>query len=542
MTIRRIYLKGRMIEVTGVGYTPEGEILLYEDEKLDHDLELLLMAGSLCNNAHLRKEDEGWKIVGDSTEGALLVLAKKGGFTKDLLDEKCERIDEIPFSSERKMMTTVNRCENGVYAFSKGACEVILSCCRLSEPEKEEILKNAASMAGDALRVLAFSYKSVKVDDSNLESDMVFLGLVGMIDPPREGVREAIARCREAGIKTLMITGDNPITATAIAREIGMQDKGEIVTGAMLDLMGEDELERIAEDVTVYARVSPFHKLKVIDALKARGHIVAMTGDGVNDAPALKKADIGISMGITGTDVAKEASDIILMDDNFSSIVAAVEEGRTIFRNIRNFFTYGLSCHIGEILLVLFAFLFFEDLVSVKGFPLPAVQILWINLLTDGIPPIALSTERPGYNIMREPPRRKEEGIFTRRVLFYGIVIGLLVAIQGSFIFHLADPEKAQTMVFTTIVISEMFNVFNWRSDKESIFKLGFLTNKPLILAVSSTILLQLIVIYLPFLQGAFHTVGLGPGDWMLMILVGLSTLVVVEWMKFVEKTRLTHT
>ncbi|MHC1574024.1 MAG: cation-translocating P-type ATPase [Candidatus Syntropharchaeales archaeon] len=537
MTVKRIYIDNRMIEVTGVGYEPEGAFLVDGEpiETDDPDLNLLFRAALLCNDAHLVYSEGSWTVLGDPTEGALLVLAEKGGLPSEVLEREAQRIDEIPFSSERKMMTTIHKSGEETYAYSKGAPEVILSCCNLDDREKKDILSISAKMAGDALRLLAFSYKKVESGDSNLENNMVFLGLVGMIDPPREEVREAIATCKAAGIKTVMITGDHALTATAIAGELGILEKGSVVTGDELDAMDDDELARIVEEVKVYARVSPFHKIKVIDALKKKGNIIAMTGDGVNDAPALKKADIGIAMGITGTDVSKEASDIILTDDNFSSIVSAVEEGRTIFRNIKSFLTYGLSCHIGEILLVLFAFLFFEDTIAEKGFPLLAVQILWINLLTDGLPPIALSAERPGPGIMKEPPRRKGDGIFTKRVLFYGVVIGLLVALQGSLIFHIADATKAQTMVFTTIVISEMFNAFSWRSDKESIFKLGFLTNKPLILAVSSTIILQLIVIYLPFLQGAFHTVGPGLGDWVLMILVGLSTFVVVEGMKRVE-------
>ncbi len=540
MTVRRVYSNNRMIEVTGVGYEPEGAFLV-DGEQIDAedpDLNLLFRAASLCNDAHLAQSDGNWTILGDPTEGALLVLGEKGGLSTEALEKESQRINEIPFSSDRKMMTTIHKSGEETYAYSKGAPEVILSCCNPDDREKKNILAISEKMAEDALRLLAFSYKKVETGDSNLENNMVFLGLVGMIDPPRGEVREAIATCKTAGIKTVMITGDHALTATAIARELGILDKGRVVTGDELDAMNDDELARIVEEVKVYARVSPLHKIKVIDALKKKGDIIAMTGDGVNDAPALKKADIGIAMGITGTDVSKEASDIILTDDNFSSIVSAVEEGRTIFRNIKSFFTYGLSCHIGEILLVLSAFLFFEDAIAEKGFPLLAVQILWINLLTDGLVPIALSAERPGPGIMNEPPRGEGDGIFTKRVLFYGIIVGLLVALQGSVIFNIADPTKAQTMVFTMIVISEMFNAFNWRSDKESISKLGFLTNKPLILAVLSTIILQLIVVYLPFLQGAFHTVALNLTDWGLIILLGAFTLLLVEGMKKMEAYR----
>jgi len=355
-----------------------------------------------------------------------------------------------------------------------------------------------------------------------------------MIDPPREEVKVAIARCNRAGIKTVMITGDHEITGSAIASDLGLQEEGDMVlTGAKLDGMDDKELEHIVEKVSVYARVSPAHKMRIIQAFKKKGHVVAMTGDGVNDAPALKAADIGIAMGVTGTAVSKEASDIILTDDNFASIVAAVEEGRNIFKNIRNFVLYGLGCHIGEVLTVLIAMLAWKTL------PLIAIQILWINLITDGLPPMALSVEAPDKGLMRQPPRKQYEGIITRRVLIYGSGVGALIALQALLIFRWslenAGTMKAQTMVFTLIVISMMFNAFNWRSDRLSVFSIGLLSNRMLVYAVASTILLQLLVIYNPFLNRPFNTVPLGFADWALIVLLASTTLVFVEAAKFIE-------
>ena len=366
---------------------------------------------------------------------------------------------------------------------------------------------------------------------------MVFVGLAGMMDAPREEVKAAIETCNQANIKTVMITGDHPLTARAVAKELGLlNDGGLVLTGDELDTISDERFREIVDDISVYARVSPTHKMRVIDALRKKGHVVAMTGDGVNDAPALKAADIGIAMGITGTEVSKEASDMILTDDNFTSIVAAVEEGRNIFKNIRNFVLYGLTCHLGEVLIVLIAMLAWQSL------PIIAVQILWINLITDGLPPMALSVEPMDDRLMRMSPRKKTESIINRRVIMYSIAVGILIAIQALIVFRWEMDNssliKAQTMVFTMIVFSAMFNAFNWRSDISSVFRLGIFSNRPLVYAVSTTIFLQLLVIYVPILNGPFNTVPLDIGDWMLIIPLAATTLVFVELTKFVESKR----
>ncbi len=549
MTVRNIYVDGRMLEVTGAGYEPvgdfmKGDTLVKPEEKTT--LGNLLIISALCNDSQLVNEISTWHIKGDPTEGALNVLAAKGGIRKQEMENRYRRTDEIPFSSERKMMTTIYSTPGGVYAYSKGAPEVILNSCTyiyrdgsivdFDGDEKKNILEVLKTMTSRAQRVLAFSQKQFKASSSvnDAEKEMVFVGLAGMIDPPREEVKTAIATCKRAGIKTVMITGDHQLTGCAVAKELGLFGKGDMaLTGSKLDTMDDKELERIVENVTVYARVTPAHKMRIIDALKKKGHVVAMTGDGVNDAPALKAADIGIAMGITGTAVSKEASDMILTDDNFASIVSAIEEGRNIFKNIRNFVLYGLGCHIGEVLIVLIAMLAWQEL------PLIAIQILWINLITDGLPPMALSVEPPDKGLMAQPPRRHDEGIITKRLLFYGLAVGALIALQALLIFRWSLDDagilKARTMVFTLIVISMMFNAFNWRSERLSLLDIGIFSNRTLLYAVGSTILLQLLVIYAPMLNGPFKTVPLGLADWAIIMLLASTTLVFVEVAKFFE-------
>jgi Ca2+-transporting ATPase len=546
MTAVKIYTGGRLLDVTGVGYEPYGEF--YDSTGLpvpkdEEHLRMLLLICALCNDSELIDEN-GWRIRGDQTEGAFAVAAAKGGIHRRQVEELYKRVNEIPFSSERKRMTTIHATPKGLYAYSKGAPEVILDSCtwiyrdaqvsELGRVEKDDILKVVQEMADKALRVMAFAYKQVSsVEDA--EHEMVFAGLMGMIDPPREEAKEAIEKCTKAGIKVVMITGDHQSTAQAVARELGLIREGEtVLNSAELDKMNDRDLEHVVENVSVYARITSAHKMRIIDAFKKKGHVVAMTGDGVNDAPALKKADIGVAMGITGTDVSKEASDMILTDDNFSSIVAAVEEGRNIFKNIRNFVLYGLTTHSGEVLTVLFAMLAFKSL------PLIAVQILWINLITDGLPPMALSVEPPHKGIMRLPPRSQKEGIITKRVLLYSLFVGILIALQALALFRWqlesSSLVKAQTMVFTLIVFSEMFNAFNWRSDRHSVFSIGLFSNKPLIYAVTSTIVLQLAVIYIPFLNDAFSTAPLELEDWMLILALASTTLILVEAAKFTEQ------
>ncbi|HET8687251.1 MAG TPA: cation-transporting P-type ATPase, partial [Methanosarcina sp.] len=560
-----ICVNGQILKVTGLGYSPEGEFFKGNEKVSADDLHLqtLLLGAVLCNDADLFEENQKWEIKGDPTEAALVVAAAKAGFRKVKLDQKYPRFGEIPFSSERKRMTTFNKLEagsgsfpvKGLIAFSKGAPEIILGSCTkifldgeiksLSPEIKQLIAGKVREMADQALRVMALSFRPLDEDTfpkkissgeraaEKVEEDMVFSGLLGMRDPPREEVKVAIQKCADAGIKTVMITGDHKITASAIAKELGILKENDLtLTGSELDNLGDAEFEDKVEKVSVYARVYPTHKLRVIDAFKKKGYVVAMTGDGVNDAPALKAADMGIAMGITGTDVSKEASSMILTDDNFASIVAAVEEGRNIFKNIKNFITYGLSAHISEVLIVLISILGWRIL------PLLAVQILWINLIRDGLPPMALSVEPPDSGIMRQKPRNVEKGLVTRREIAAGFGIGGLIALQALIILTWAldrdfPIEKLQTMIFTLVVFSEMFNAFNWRSDRYSVFSLGLFTNRPLVYAVLTTIILQLVVIYVPSFQTAFRTVPLSLFEWGVVLALASTTLISMELVKY---------
>ncbi|KKG00835.1 ATPase [Methanosarcina mazei] len=549
MTVEKVYVNGTMLSVTGNGYEPVGDFFK-EGQPVSEDIHLhkLLVTGALCNDAGLVEEEGIGDIIGDPTEGALVVAAAKKGIWRPDLELGHRRIGEVPFSSERKMMTTLNTSEEGVYAYSKGAPEVILGCCTkifLGGQEKEltpeirkEILDTVNEMANQTLRVMGFAYRQVpeNIVPENAEREMVFAGLMGMRDPPREEVKVAIATCTDAGIRTVMITGDHKTTAFAIAREIGIYREGDLVlTGTELDALGDKEFEDMVEKVSVYARVYPEHKLKVVNALKKKGYIVAMTGDGVNDAPALKAADMGIAMGITGTEVSKEASSMILTDDNFASIVSAVEEGRNILKNIKNFIAYGLTCHIGVVLIVLVGVLAWQIL------PVIAVQILWINLITDGLPPMALSLEAPDRGLMKQKPRKSTEGLVSRRMLIASLGLGALIAVQSLGVLSWALEEgmplpKIQTLIFTLVVISLMFNAFNWRSDRLSVFSLGIFTNWPLIYAILSTVLLQLAAIYVPVLQTAFRTVPLSLSDWGMIIPLASTTLIVMEVAKYLER------
>ena len=568
MTVERIYVNGQVLKVTGSGYHPQGEFFK-GDEKVPADddvhLRTLLLGYALCNDAGLFEVNGVWEITGDPTEAALVVAAAKAGLHKADLDQKYPRLGEIPFSSERKRMTTFNKLEavsgsfpyEGLVAFSKGAPEVILGSCTkiflngeikpLTSELRQKIPEQVREMADQALRVMALSFRLPDEKTSpekvsfgglateELEEDMVFSGLTGMRDPPREEVKVAIRKCADAGIKTVMITGDHKVTASAIAKELGILKENDLIlTGSELDNLEDSEFEDKVERVSVYARVYPTHKLRVVEAFKKKGYVVAMTGDGVNDAPALKAADMGIAMGITGTDVSKEASSMILTDDNFASIVAAVEEGRNIFKNIRNFITYGLSAHIGEVLIVLISILGWKIL------PLLAVQILWINLITDGLPPMALSVEPPDNGLMKQKPRNVEEGLITRREIAAGLGIGGLIALQALIVLIWAFNrgfilEKLQTLVFTLVVFSEMFNAFNWRSDRYSIFSLGLFTNKPLVYAVLTTVILQLMVIYVPFFQTAFRTVPLSFFEWGVVLTLASTTLIFMELVKYLS-------
>jgi Ca2+-transporting ATPase len=540
MTVRKIWYPDKTISVTGEGYKPEGGFLICDKEispSKDKALELILRTAALCNNAELEAENGQYKIVGDPTEGALIVAAQKAGLSL----KEFPRIKEIPFTSERKMMTTLHSTPHRkTITCVKGAPEKILSLCtrfhssdkpvKLTPAERRKILDANQSLTKDALRVLAIAYKS---SEKNPEKDLTFLGLVGMIDPPRETVAQDIATCRKAGIKVVMITGDHLNTAVAIAKEIKIIDFPEekALTGEELDRMSADELENIIENVRVYARVNPEHKVRIVDSFKKKGHIIAMTGDGVNDAPALKKADIGVAMGINGTDVAKEASDMVLADDNFSSIVAAVKGGRQIYDNIKKFIDYLLSCNLGEVLIVFIAMLigFTDPHTGMVILPLTAIQLLWINLLTDGLPALALGADPPSKDVMDRPPRDPKENILSRGTLIDMVIVGVIMLAGTLWIFDYnlhSGGTKAITAAFTAIVIFEMVRVLSVRAK----YHVGFFTNRKLFLAIASTLILQILVIYTPFLQPAFDTTNLDLLDWIeigaISSTVAIATLV----------------
>jgi len=560
MTVRRIYADGKLADITGVGYVPTGKFHINGTTFVpgqDTAFHVLLNIGVLCNDTSLSSFDDTWTIKGDPTEGSLLVAAAKVGLWQNDMNSQFPRLGEIPFSSERKRMTTVHRTPQGKIAYSKGAPESILSSCshiyqnaqerELTNTDRDNIHSIAQGMADDALRVLGMAYKQLPDTTGiteTIEQDMVFVGLTGMIDPPREEVKEAINICDQAGIKSVMITGDHKITAVAIAKELGLLKGGLAITGAELDRLNHEELKDLVERIEVYARVSPAHKLRVVEALASRGHVVAMTGDGINDAPALKKADIGVAMGLTGTDVTKEAADMVLTNDNFASIVAAVEEGRGIFSNIKKYMMYLLSSNIGEILLMAGAILFGPLIGLPPGaLPLITIQILWVNLATDGLPAIALSVDPPDPDLMEQQPRRRGQGIFTRHVLILMAIGGLWSCLINLGIFKWSLDTgrgmiEAQALCFITLILIEFFKAYGFRSDKHSIFKIGFFRNKWLNLAILLQIVLLIILVYTPFLQGPFHTFSLSIFDWLITILLAATILPVIEVTKLIIRWR----
>ncbi|UCD07022.1 MAG: calcium-translocating P-type ATPase, SERCA-type, partial [Candidatus Aenigmatarchaeota archaeon] len=547
MTVRKIWYKDKLIGVTGKGFEPLGDFLFDErkiDPVKDKTLPLLLKTGALCNNAELEHE-KPWEIMGDPTEGALVVLSAKAKLDKKTLEKQNPRVHEIPFTSERKMMSTVNKTVNKNILYVKGAPETILKLCtkiyengrvkKLTKNEKKMILDLNQNLATEALRVLAFAYREVKTKkfDQKLERDLIFIGLAGMIDPPRPDVEENIKLCKQSGIKTVMITGDHKNTALAIAKEIKMLEEGDkALTGTELDSISDEKLVDIVEGISVYARVDPKHKVRIVSAFKKKGHIIAMTGDGVNDAPALKNADIGVAMGIKGTDVAKEASDMILADDDFSNIVRAVEGGRHIYDNIKKFIYYLLSSNIGEVLVVFLAMLFFVDPSGSPLLPLLAVHLLWINLVTDGPPALALGVDPLSPDVMSRPPRDPKEKILSRGAIHFLIMVGIIMTIGtlGVFWWGLGvSLDKARTLAFTTLVIYEMFNVINCRSLKYSMFKIGVFSNRKLIYAIIVSIILQLLVIYVPAIQIGFRTVALGLLDWLVIVVISSTVLIITQ-------------
>jgi len=550
MTVRQLYAGERLFTVTGAGYDPVGEFSVNGGTPISPTPALLqaLTAAVLASDTRLVSAGDGsktsWEIKGDPTEGALVVAAQKAGLYKDILDNSQPRINEIPFSSETKRMTTLHQTSSGLTAYAKGAPEVILNGCdwlmteqgiqALDEDARGQALARAHEMAEKALRVLAIASKP-NVSLETAQTGMTFLGLAGMIDPPRPEAKSAIAICEKAGIHPVMITGDHPVTAKAVAYELGLlRNGGRVVTGAELEEMPDEDLIRDVQDISVYARVSPAHKLRVVTAWQARGHIAAMTGDGVNDAPALKKADIGIAMGITGTDVTKEAAAMTLTDDNFASIVAAVEEGRGVFGNIKKYLMYLLSSNIGEIGLMAGA--------ALLGLPLPltAVQILYVNLATDGLPALALSVDPPETDLMKRKPRDPRSGIFTRPVVTLMVLGGLWSTLINLGIFTWAlnsgrSQAEATTMTFVSLVLIQFFKAYSFRSDRLTILHKPF-ANKWLNWAILWEIGLLILIIYLPFLHDAFGTFYLPFVDWVIVIVLAFTIVPVLELAKWMER------
>jgi Ca2+-transporting ATPase len=543
MTVRKLYLNNKVIEVTGTGYESKGEF--QQDGKRiqaqeNDDVRLLLKIGLLCNNASY----DGSTVIGDPTEGALIVAAHKGNISPSEVEKQYPRIAEISFSSERMRMTTVHATPEGQQvAYVKGSPEKILqlSNCvfvggnekKLSEALKTGILSQNEEMAGQGLRVLGMAYKTLSKQKSgyteeSVEVNLVFVGLVGMIDPPREEAKEAVKLCEQGQIKVVMITGDHKLTAMTVAKEFGILKDGLALTGEELDRKSSEEFEKMVENVRVYARVSPEHKMRIVQTLKKNGNVVAMTGDGVNDAPAVKQADIGVAMGVTGTDVTKEAADMVLADDNFVTIVNAVQGGRVIYDNIRKFIRFLVALNFTELLLI--------SSFALIGLPIPLLpaMILWLNLVTDGPPAVALSMDPPNDDVMKRPPRSPKEGILHGTLLFIAAstIVQLAVeitafwwgfSVQGS-------VEKARTLVFVVACFYELVVVWNCRSESKNAFKVGFLNNKTLLAAVVISVLSTFAVIYVPTLQFLFQTATLSIVDWVVVaLLAGAGFLVVPE-------------
>jgi len=559
MTVVQAWTGGQRLRITGEGYAPTGQFFAGAhpfDPRVHPDAARLLEGALLCNDARLEEscDAEGkitWRIIGDPTEAAMAVASVKAGMQREDLEAVWPRVQEIPFDSDRKRMTTIHARRGdrpAVMAFVKGAPDMVLDLCvsslqggqavPLTPAQREDILAQNRDMASHALRVLAVAYRPLPAvpehpDAATVERDLVFAGLLGMIDPPRPEVIEALKISRGAGLKSIMVTGDYKDTAEAIARDIGLLTPGGLVlTGAELDRLTDQQLADCADRLDVCCRVSPQHKTRIVEALKSRGHVVAMTGDGVNDAPALKRANIGIAMGITGTDVAKQTADMVLTDDNFASIVAAIEQGRIIYSNIRKFVYFLLACNVGEILIVFGAMLF--------GLPIPLrpVQLLWLNLVSDGAPALALGLEKGDADIMKQPARSPKEHVINRDMAIGIGVIAVVDALAILGVFFLAlgrypgHVEAAQTIAFLTLCTSELLRAFTARSEYHSIFTIGFGSNRWMVWAVAVSFALVLAVVYVPFFQPFFDTVPLGVGDWLLMLPFCVASPIAMELLK----------
>jgi Ca2+-transporting ATPase len=578
MTVRSVYSSGQTFKVTGIGYTPEGEFQV-NDKKVepDENVKEILKAATLCNDSGLEQDTQSnkWIVKGDPTEGALVVAAAKAGLNKETLEEDAPRIYELPFSSERKRMTTIHRVSGKRIAYMKGAPEMVIERCNkilleskekaFDKGEHAKIVKMTEQLALQALRNLAFAYKVLPDKDEEfteaMEKDFVFMGIMSMIDPPRPEVKDAISICKKAGIRVVMITGDHKLTATAVGAELDLIDEKEaqtnVLTGQDLEKMSDAQLAAVVEKIAIYARVAPEHKVRIVKAWRAKDQVVAMTGDGVNDAPALKMSDIGVAMGISGTEVSKEAADMVLADDNFASIVKAVREGREIFENIKKYLTFLLQCNIMEILVMLIAVLSVPylagwlnpgsdvELVGQAAIALTAVQLLWMNLVTDGLPAIALGVDPGDPDLMERKPRKLNESIFSRDVKTYLIGMPILMSALLLIAFFLNAPWtsefhllEARTQLLTAMIVMELVIAISMRSLRYSLFKVGPFKNKYLIAAILSSFALQLVILYVPGLAILFDVHAPEIIDWVIAAGYGAIVFVTIEVGKFVVSKR----
>jgi len=551
MMVRRIWTT-RDVEVTGSGYDPAGSFILdgrEADPKENRHLTLLLAAGVLCNNSKLEEGPQGWRVIGDPTEGALIVAAAKASVLDWVEGFYVSEEEEFPFDSEMRRMTTVHKSSEGLTVSMKGAPETVLEfCSRIMRDGTEEsivsedrsrTLAAADEMAGRGLRILALARKEMEAQASlereEVESGLTFLGLVGMMDPPREEAKEAIKVCKKAGIKPVMITGDHKLTASAIGRELGILNQGgRVLEGTDLEKMKDGELFELIEEVSIFARTTAEHKVRIVEAFRGKGHVVAMTGDGVNDAPALRTADIGVAMGKTGTEVSKEASDMVIADDNFATIVSAVEEGRRIYANIRKASSYLLSCNFAEVMTI------FVGVMLGLPVPLLALQILWINIVTDEFPAIGLAVEPGHSDLMTRGPRDPDEPILTRGLFLYtlGISATIFAGTLGLYASSLRSGvpiEEARTTVFAALVIFELYNAYNSRSLRDSFFSMDPRSNKKLFLGLAASLTALLVAIYAPFMQELFDTAPLGAESWGTIVIVASAVVVVAEIFKRME-------
>ena len=578
MTVRSIYVNEQIIKVTGIGYAPEGEFQ-FEDKKIapDANLKALLKVAVLCNDSGLEQDTQTrkWLIKGDPTEGALVVAAEKAGLSKEELEEQDPRVSEVPFSSERKRMTTIHTKDGKRFAYMKGAPEMVIERCSkilldgkiqpFTQESQTKHFKVTETLALQALRNLAFAYKELpggtEEFKEEMEQDFVFVGIMSMIDPPRPEVKDAIAICKKAGIRVVMITGDHKLTATAVGKELNLLNEKEeascVLKGQELEQMTDKQLADIVEKVVIYARVAPEHKVRIVKAWKQKDQIVAMTGDGVNDAPALKMSDIGVAMGISGTEVTKEAADMVLADDNFASIVKAVREGREIFDNIKKYLTFLLQCNIMEILVMFCAVVSVPyiarvispgsdvGLINEAAIALTAVQILWMNLVTDGLPAIALGVDPGDPDLMERKPRKPNESIFSKDVKVYLSTIPVLmtVLLLVAFYSHLPWTSgehllEARTQLLTAMIVMELVIALSMRSLKYPIFKVGPFKNKYLWYAILSSFALQLVILYVPGLQSLFDVHMPELIDWAIATLFGAIVFATIEIGKFVTSRR----